>query len=124
MFPERPDVEKFIKLIDRLADLQDDLNKKEYTYSKLVAVNVRKAIQRGAKTRELDCVKVLGNDDVEKQVLDKLQQEIFDRKKDIRMVWGAIEAWKAEKDLYRTDSYHQVTGTPDGSFFDKPGDVN
>lgn len=117
MLPERPNVEEFIRTIDELADIQDELNKMEYQYSKLVATNVRSAISRGAKTRELDCVKVLGNNDEEQKALDALQEQIQDRKKATRMLWGKIEAWKAQKELYRTDSYHQITGKPDKSFF-------
>jgi len=110
MYPERPDVEEFIKYVDTLADLQDDLNKLEYEYDKKVAINIRGAIQRGAKSREIDCVKILGNNDEEQRVLDGLKASINERKKAIRILWGKIEAWKAGKDLYRTDSYHQVTG--------------
>jgi len=117
MLPERPDVEEFIKIVDSLADVQDELNKMEYEYSKKVATNIRNAIARGAKTRELDCVKVLGNSEEERKVLDALQDQIQDRKKAVRMLWGKIEAWKAKKELYRTDSYHQITGKPDKSFF-------
>jgi hypothetical protein len=110
MYPERPNVEEFIQLVDALADLQDDLNKYEYEYSKKVAVYIREAMKREAKTRELDCVKVLGNNEEEEKILDALQAQINDRKKAIRMLWGKIEAWKANKDLYRTDSYHQISG--------------
>ncbi len=117
MYPERPNVEEFIQIVDQLADIQDELNKMEYEYSKKVANNIRTAIRRGAKTRELDVVKVLGNSEEEEKVLDGLQQQIFDRKKATRMLWGKIEAWKAKKELYRTDSYHTVGGRPDKSFF-------
>ena len=117
MLPERPNVEEFIKIVDNLADIQDELNKMEYQYSKRVANNVRSAISRGAKTRELDCVKVLGNTEEEQKVLDGLMESIYDRKIAVRMLWGKIEAWKAKKELYRTDSYHQITGKPDKSFF-------
>lgn len=117
MLPERPDVEEFIKIVDDLADIQDELNKMEYQYSKKVATNVRSAITRGAKTRELDCVKVLGNNEEEQKLLDALMESIQDRKKAVRMLWGKVEAWKAKKELYRTDSYHQITGKPDKSFF-------
>jgi len=117
MFPVRPDIEEFIKLVDNLADIQDELNKMEYEYSKRVANNIRSAINRGAKTRELDCVKVLGNTEEEQKVLDGLMNSIHDRKKAVRMLWGKVEAWKAKKELYRTDSYHQGTGRPDKSFF-------
>lgn len=110
MYPERPNVEEFIQLVDNMADLQDDLNKFEYAYAKKVATFMRAALQRGAKTRELDCVKVLGNDAAEEKELDTLTDQINDRKKAIRMLWGKIEAWKANKDLYRTDSYHQISG--------------
>ena len=119
MLPERPDVEEFIRTVDELADIQDELNKMEYQYSKKVATNVRSAIARGAKTKELDCVKVLGNNEEEQKALDALQEQIQDRKKATRMLWGKIEAWKAQKELYRTDSYHQITGKPDKSFFDE-----
>lgn len=117
MFPERPNVEEYIKLVDSLADVQDDLNKLEYQYSKKVANNVRSAIGRGAKTRELDCVKVLGNNEEEHKGLDALMESIHDRKKAVRMLWGKIEAWKAQKELFRTDSYHQITGKPIKSLF-------
>jgi len=117
MFPERPDIEEFITLVDNLADIQDELNKMEYQYSKKVATNVRNAINRGAKTRELDCVKVLGNTDEERKALDALIEQIHDRKKAARILWGKIEAWKSSKELYRTDSYHQGTGKPDRGFF-------
>lgn len=110
MFTERPDVKDFIGLIDSLADIQDELNKTEYEYNKKVATNVRSALRRGAKTKELDCVKVLGNNDEEERVLDGLLVAINDRKKAVRILWGKIEAWKASKDLYRVDSYHQIGG--------------
>jgi len=106
MWLERPDVDEYLRLVDELADVQDELNKLEYQYSKAVAANVRSAIGRGAKTRELDCVKVLGNNDEEKLKLDALQEQIFDKKKRTRVLWGKIEAWKAYKELYRTDSYN------------------
>jgi len=122
MYPERPNVENFIKYVDQLADLQDDLNKLEYVYSKTVATNVRNAIKRGAKTRELDCVKVLGNNEEEQKKLDSLMEQIHERKKAIRILWGKVEAWKANKELYRTDSYHQVTGRPDKGFFSDEGE--
>lgn len=117
MFPERPDVEEFIKLVDSLADAQDELNKMEYQYSKKIATNVHSAIGRGAKTRELDCVKVLGNNEEEQKALDALMEQIHDRKKTVRMLWGKIEAWKAQKELFRTDSFHQITGKPGRGFF-------
>lgn len=117
MWTEKPDLEEFIRLVDALADVQDELNRMEYEHSKKVATNVRTAIRRGAKTRELDCVKVLGNTDEEHKILDALMDQIHDRKKAVRMMWGKIEAWKSQKELYRTDSYHQVTGKPDSSFF-------
>jgi uncharacterized membrane-anchored protein YjiN (DUF445 family) len=110
MYPERPDINEFIGIVDTLADLQDDLNKLEYIYEKKVATNIRNAIKRGAKSREIDCVKVLGNDEEEEKALDELKSQIYDRKKAVRILWGKIEAWKANKDLYRTDSYHQITG--------------
>ena len=117
MLPERPDVEEFIRTVDKIADTQDELNRMEYIYDKKVAANVRSALGRGAKTRELDCVKVLGNNEEEQKILDSTMESIYDRKKAVRMLWGKIEAWKAKKELYRTDSYHQITGKPDKSFF-------
>jgi hypothetical protein len=110
MLPERPSTEKFLRLVDELADIQDDLNKLEYRLKKITAQNVREAMNSGAKTREADLVKDLGNTKEQEREMDILNEQIFEKKKQVRVLWGRIEAWKAEKDLYRTDSYHQVGG--------------
>ena len=117
---ERPDVNEFVKMVNDLADVQDDLNKIEYQYKKLVANCKRFAMNSGAKTREVENVEYLGNNAEEEKRLDALMQQLFDRKKAVRILWGKIEAWKAKKDLYRSDSYHMVTakGAPAGGFFD------
>ena len=116
---ERPDVNEFVKMVNDLADVQDDLNHMEYEYKKLVANCKRDAMNSGAKTREVENVEFLGNNKEEEKRLDALMQQIFDRKKAVRILWGKLEAWKAKKDLYRSDSYHTVTakGAP-GGFFD------
>ncbi len=110
MLPERPDINVFTKLTDQLADIKDDLGKMEYQYEKMVATHIRTAMRNGAKTRELDYVKVLGITEADTAEMDDLKQKIFDRRKAITILYGKIEAWKSQKELYRTDSYHQVTG--------------
>jgi hypothetical protein len=108
---ERPNIDEFVKMVNDLADVQDDLNKKEYEYKKLVANCKRDALASGAKTREVENVEFLGNNKEEEAKLDKLMLTIFDRKKAVRILWGKLEAWKSQRDLYRTDSYHEVTGS-------------
>ena len=108
---ERPDINEFVKTVNDLADVQDDLNKKEYEYKKLVANCKRDAMKSGAKTREVENVEFLGNNKAEEAKLDALMLSIFDRKKAVRILWGKLEAWKSQRDLYRTDSYHEVTGS-------------
>lgn len=108
---ERPNINVFIGMVNDLAAVQDDLNKSEYTYKKLVAECRRTAMKNGAKTREVDNVEFLGNNSDEESKLDKLMMDIFDRRKAIRILWGKIEAWKSSRDLYRTDSYHMVGGS-------------
>jgi nucleoid DNA-binding protein len=111
MYPERPNVNEYSRLMDRLADLKDDVAKLEYQLEKSIANNIRTALQRGAKTREVDCVKILGNSKQEERELDDLKQRIIETKKEINITQGRVYAWQASKDLYVTDSYHQVRGS-------------
>ncbi len=115
MILTRPDVAEFAHIINDLADVQDDLNKKEYEHKKLVATCKRTAMAAGAKTREVELVEHLGNTPEEEAKLDGLMQSIFDRKRAVRILWGKVEAWKSHRDLYRSDSYHEFAGsTPIG----------
>lgn len=106
-------------MINDLADLQDDLNKLEYQYKKMVATYKRDAMKLGAKTREIECVEYLGNSEEEERKLSTLMGSIFDRRRAVRILWGKVEAWKAQKDIWRSDSFHQITGrgAPSENFF-------
>ena len=110
MIPDRPNVDEFISIINDLADVQDDLNRQEYEYKKTVAGYKKTAMQAGKKTREVEIVEYLGNTPEEEKVLDEMMLKILDRRKAVRILWGKVEAWKANKDLFRSDSYHIVTG--------------
>jgi hypothetical protein len=110
MLPERPNYDDYIMLVDALADEKDNLSNMEYLYDKKVATNLRSAMNRGAKTRELDVVKVLGNNAIEEKEVDQLMAQIFDSKKKVAILYGKINVWMAKKELYRTDMYHQVGG--------------
>jgi len=110
MYPERPNIDEFLADINSLADLQAQVNNKKYQLSKLVAKNIRRAIKNGAKTKEIDYIKVVGNDEDEEKQLDKLNEEVHEGERAIRVLWGSVEAWKAKKELYKTDSYHDGTG--------------
>lgn len=110
MLPERPDVNEYIALNDDLADVKDHLLKLEYSYEKKVAANIRTAMNRGAKTRELDVIKILGNNDEEEKYLDSLVNNIHDTKKAVSILYGKINAWQSRKELYRSDLYNQVGG--------------
>ncbi len=111
MILARPDIAEFAQIINDLAEVQDDLNKKEYQYKKLVATYKRIAMNAGAKTREVEIVEHLGNTPEEEKKLDTLMQSIFDRKRAVRILWGKLEAWKSHRDLYRSDSYHEFAGS-------------
>ncbi len=119
----RPDIAEYAQIINDLAEVQDDLNKKEYQYKKLVATYKRTAMKAGAKTREVEIVEHLGNNPEEEENLDTLMQSIFDRKLAVRILWGKVEAWKSNRDLYRSDSYHEFAGSapigkPTENFFE------
>lgn len=107
----RPDIAEYAQIVNDLAEVQDDLNKKEYQYKKLVATYKRTAMKVGAKTREVEIVEHLGNNPEEEKTLDILMESIFDRKRAVRILWGKLEAWKSNRDLYRSDSYHEFAGS-------------
>lgn len=110
--PTRPNVDEFISLINKLADVKTDLATFEWEFEKSKAHNIKEALTSNIsnKSRAVDYVKVIGNNDKEERYLDGLMSRIITKKKDITMLYGRVEAWKANKELYRSDSYHQVTG--------------
>lgn len=111
MLPERPNTDDYIKLCDHIADLKEDLQKAERQYEKQQAKYVFESMKKGAKTRELDCVKVLGNDAEQEKVLDDIFSIVVKLKKEINLTQGAINTWLARKDLYVSDNYHQIRGS-------------
>lgn len=117
MIPTRPNVDEFIKLTDKLADAKTELATLEWEFEKAKASNIKQALSSGIsnKSRAVDYVKVIGNDDKQAKYLDGLMQRIISKRRDITIIYGELEAWKSNKELYRTDSYHQVTGSR-GSF--------
>lgn len=119
MWVERPDLEVYTGLCDKVADLKDKVLKLEHEHEKLIAHYLKEAMERGAKTRELDVVKVIGNTEKQEKELEKLIKEIFSTKKEILLTQGNINVWLASKDLYVTDSYHQIRGT--GKFLAESG---
>jgi hypothetical protein len=111
MLPERPDTDEYTKLCDHIADLKEDLQKAERQYEKQQAKYVFDAMKRGAKTRELDCVKLLGNSSEEERLLDEIFSIIVKKKKEVNLTQSAINTWLARKDLYISDNYHQIRGS-------------
>jgi len=112
MIPTRPDIDEFNKLINELADTKTDLANLEYEFEKAKAHNVKDALSSDIsnKSRAVDYVKVIGNSEKDEQYLDGLMSRIISKRREITILYGKIEAWKSNKELYRTDSYHQVTG--------------
>jgi hypothetical protein len=108
--PTRPDIDKFIVLINELADKKSQLANSEYEYEKDKAHNIKRAMDDKAKTRAIDYVKVIGITEEDEKRLDGLKKHIINLNREITILYGKIEAWKAEKEIYRTDSFHQVTG--------------
>jgi|GEM_PF-3035156 len=118
--PTRPDVEEFIALTNELADAKTALNSLEWEFEKAKAHNIKNVLMSNVsnKSRAVDYAKVIGNSDTDENYLDGLMSRIIGKKRDITMLYGKIEAWKANKDLYRSDSYHQVGGRFGGSMLD------
>lgn len=111
--PTRPDIEEFIKLTNSLADAKTNLANLEWEFEKAKAHNIKDALLSGVsnKSRAVDYAKVIGNSDKDEKYLDGLMNRIISTKREITILYGRIEAWKANKEIYRTDSYHQVTGS-------------
>ena len=107
MYPERPNLDTYANLLSALADYKDNLARAEYEYEKEVATNVRKALSGGAKTKEIDSVKVLGNSDADAKKLSKMKEKIFDLKKSVILTNGSIIWWQANKELYINDAIQQ-----------------
>lgn len=118
MIPTRPDVNEFINLIDRLADAKTNLSDLEWELEKAKAHNIKNALTSDIsnKSRAVDYAKIIGNDDKDEKYVDGLMTRIIKIKRDITILYGQIEAWKARKDLYRSDSYFQVTSRMGADF--------
>lgn len=111
--PTRPDVNDFIDLTNQLADAKTTLSELEWEFEKAKAQYIKETLSSNVpnKSRAVDYAKVIGNDEKQGKYLDGLMSRIRDVKRTITILYGKIEAWKSNKDLYRTDSYHQVTGS-------------
>jgi len=119
--PTRPDIDDYVKLTNELADVKTDLANLEWEFEKAKAHNVKDALSSDIsnKSRAVDYVKVIGNSDKDEKYLDGLMSRIISKKREITILYGKIEAWKSNKELYRTDSYHQVTGSRGGSLLEE-----
>jgi len=124
MLPTRPDINEFVDLTSQLADVKTDLTTLEWEFEKAKAHNIKNALSSNIsnKSRAVDYAKVIGNDDKDEQYLDGLMSRIINKKRDVTILYGKIEAWKSNKELYRSDSYHQVTGRFGGSLLDGGAD--
>ncbi len=111
MLPERPNLKAYANLLNEFADFKDSLARAEYAYDKAVAEGLRRALNNKAKTADLPCVKVLGNNDIEGQHLEGLKNEVLRLKALVNRKQGELHVWQAHKDLYTTDSYHTVRGS-------------
>lgn len=120
MIPTRPDIDEFLDLTDKLADAKTELAQFEWEFEKAKAQYVKQALSSDIsnKSRAVDYVKVIGNDDKQGGYLDGLTSRMISKKRDIMIMYGKIEAWKSNKELYRTDSYHQVTASRGAAYED------
>jgi hypothetical protein len=111
MLTTRPNTDDYIKITNDLAVARDQLSKREYQLEKIKAKNVRIAMQNKATTRTAEVVKVIGNNEEEEQELDKLNYEIIELKRVISLLFGKLELWRAQKDLYISDTRQMAKGT-------------
>ena len=118
--PTRPDINEFIDFTNQLADVKTNLANLEWELEKAKAHNIKDALDSDIKnkSRAVDYVKVIGNDDKQGGYLDGLTSRMISKKRDIMIMYGKIEAWKSNKELYRTDSYHQVTASRGAAYED------
>jgi len=114
-------MDEFIALTNTLADQKAKCTELEYAFEKAKAHYIKTAMDSKAKTRAIDYVKVIGNTAKDEEYLDGMKRQIIELNRQITISYGKIEAWKSNKDLYRTDSYHQITGRA-GSLIDKESD--
>jgi len=111
MIAERPDIEAYASYTNDLADVRYELARLEFELEKKVAMCLKEASQNGARVKELDFVKVVGNTNEDAVEIEKLHAAIRDCKKAIAILYGKIHVWEASKDIYRADSYSMVRGS-------------
>lgn len=113
MIPTRPDINEFIDLTNQLADAKTDLANLEWEFEKARAQNVKEALSSDIsnKSRAVDYVKIIGNNEKQGIYLDGLMSRIINRKRDVTILYGKLQAWEAAKDIYRSDSYHTIRGS-------------
>jgi hypothetical protein len=117
MLPERPELEDLLHYSDEYANAKYEEQVAEYECDVFVARCMRIAATSGAKSREIDIVKYIGNTEEDALKINELKMRMIEARKKANISYGKTEAWKAQKDLYRTDSYNMVGGMPNGSFF-------
>ena len=64
MYPDRPNVEEFINLVDVLADEQDTLNRLEYQYNQAVSSATACSITTTGKYKHVFYPNISGVDDI------------------------------------------------------------
>jgi len=117
MIPTRPDINEFINYTNDLADSKTDLANLEWELEKARAHNIKNVLTSDIKnkSRAVDYAKVIGSTEKDEKYVDGLMARVIKIKRDITILYGKIEAWKANKDLYRSDSYFQVTSRVSGN---------
>lgn len=111
MLAERPNLLVYAELSDNLYELKKQLGKAEWELDKVTAVNMKSAIKRKATGKETDVVKVIGEDQDDLRLIEDLRNKILNLKKEIGVTQGKLKVWEFTRDLYISDSYHQVRGT-------------
>ncbi len=107
MFVIRPDTEDFVQFQDEAADAKVAYERARFAYEKKQSMCVRDAIEAKKKTKEIECAKVLGNDDSDLAELNRLREDILEKLGELKKADGRVKLWDAKLQLYKNDSFYQ-----------------
>lgn len=111
MFPDRPDVDEYIRLLDAAADLKDESDRLEYELKSLQADFVFRAVKDKRKSKEVEEIKFIGNDEVEREKVQDIKARLYTLQNRMRHAYNKCTHWEAKKALYVSDNYHRIQGS-------------
>lgn len=124
MLANRPDLIEYAQLTDDLYEYKKKLGKAEWELDKICSINMKSAIRRKAIGKEIDVIKIIGEDQDDLLMIEDLKNKIFDLKKSIGTTTAKIKVWEYNKELYISDSYHTRAQKWTATYSDDEKDEN